>query len=142
MDTKYKSYVTRISSATSFGLTLVTYELAAEFIKTSEESLQKNDRDEYEKFVEKSRGAVKILIDALDYNVEISLELFGLYSYIDSQLAAAYFTKDTEKARAALTVARELLYRLYQSFKEIDPENYEKTDLILARYEGYGYSPQ
>ena len=111
--------VSTIANASKGELLCITYELLLEQIKLAIES----EASEQKKYLDKGIRIIRMLVEDLDFEIELSNELFRIYVYVQGLLIQG---KSVEK----LEEAYHLIDKIYQAFKKITEEESDKKSSI------------
>ena len=125
--------VSTIANASRGELLCITYEILLENIKNARENTGKQRQD----YLKKSIEVVQILAGDLNFEFDLSKELFSIYIYVQGVLINA---KTDEKIEEAY----QLISKLYESFKEVSKrENEARPSIDNAEivYAGLTYGP-
>lgn len=123
--------VSRVANASRGELLCITYELLLERIKNAGQKEGEERKIESKKAIE----IIQMLVADLDFNIEISKELFRIYVYVQGLLIQS-------KAREGFDEAYKLIEKLYVAFKEIaEKEEQSKPSIQNAEviYAGMTY---
>lgn len=107
-------YTSRITSESMTGIIVTMYEIFFEYI---EEANCEGKVDP-----ESIRQASKVLNhlkNALNFEYDISANLFSLYDFCERQLAKAMYTNNSEN----ITPAKKVMKELYESFVEVNKQS-------------------
>lgn len=125
--------VSSIVNASRGELLCITYEMLLENIKAAEESTY----EEQEKHLKKAIDIIQMLVGDLDFEFDLSKELFRIYVYIQGLLVSA-------KNREKITEAYTLINKLYEGFKNAKLEEQcanKSMDNAQMIYAGLTYGP-
>lgn len=121
---KKEDYVAKIANAAPLQLTIITYELLLGHI----DGAKKNPEDLplYKSNVQKAQEFLKLLLETLDLQYEVSKELFRIYTYVNKLLITAFFSKNME----GLAEAHELLSTLLEGWREIEKNGFAGAPMM------------
>ena len=105
-----EDYVARISEATPLGLLIINYELLLSHIEAA-----KKDESDFSDEIQKSKDFLLVLIKSLDFEYDISKDLYQIYSYVNTLLIKSEFSGD----KTHLDEALNLLSMLLSSWREL-----------------------
>ncbi len=117
---------TSIETASPAKLLLMLFDGAIKFLNQAIEEIDKQDVEGANRYLQKAQDIVNELMINLDMNIEISYNLYALYSYLYNRLIEANIKKDR-------TIAGEVLQFL-EEFREtwaqaaVDPNSKAKTE--------------
>lgn len=114
-DNKKQEFTRRISNSNRSELIVVIYDIFFAYAQDAREALENGNHDDYLHALRKAQEAVTQLRDALDFQYDISKELYSLYQYALEQIATCFYRKDTK----GLDEAEGILRRLRGSFAEV-----------------------
>ena len=124
--------VSNIVNASRGELLCITYELLLERIELA---IKSEEAVERKKYLNKAIEIVQILAGYLDFEIELSKELFRIYVYVQGLLINA---KENDK----LEEAYKLIDKIYQAYKKITEEEVNKRPSMQnteAIYAGLTY---
>lgn len=125
--------VSNIANASRGELLCITYEMLLENIKLAEEHTNK----EREKYLKKSIDIIQMLVGDLNFEFDLSKELFRIYVYVQGLLIDVRHTE-------SILEAYKLIDRLYEGFKNIK-EQEDSIDRSMEHaevvYAGLTYGP-
>lgn len=134
---KLQEFTLRITQSNRTQLVVVIYEIILSYMEDAKESLEASDLESFMEALDKSMGFVKELVGALDFQYEISAQLFSLYLYVNKCLNRARVKKDASELKGV----RIVIEGLKKSFEEIAKT--DKTGPVMkntqAVYEGFTY---
>lgn len=107
--------VASIAQASRGELLCLTYELLLEQIKLAIES----EADEQKRYIDKGIRIIRMLVGDLNFEIELSSELFRIYVYVQGLLIQG---KSIEKLQEAYG----LIEKIYEAFKKITQEERDK----------------
>ena len=124
--------VSNIVNASRGELLCITYELLLERIELA---IKSEEADERKKHIHKAIEVVQMLAGDLEFEIELSKELFRIYVYVQGLLINA---KENDK----LEEAYKLIDKIYQAYKKITEEEVNKRPSMQnteAIYAGLTY---
>lgn len=124
--------VSSVVNASRGELLCITYELLLEAIELSEKS---QDVEERRKHIKKAIEIIQMLVGDLNFEYELSKELFRIYVYVQGLLVNA-------KKNEQLEEAYRLIKKLYGGFKKVaEQEEGKKPSMENAEaiYAGFTY---
>ena len=104
-----EDYTLRIAQATPVQLVIINHELLLDFITTAMDAFEKGELELFYQNINKSKDALTMLIEGLDFDQEIAHELYNLYRYAGECLNKALFGKDIKAADEIKNMFHELL---------------------------------
>lgn len=112
---KKQEYTLKITSANKSELIVIIYDIALDYITESKKAMSDSDKSKFYKAIDCAQKSVESLITGLNFDYEISKNLWHLYFYINKKLAEAI------KNYSLLEVdeAENILKTLRASFAEI-----------------------
>lgn len=132
MITKSNITVSNIANASKVELLCITYEMLLEQIKALSLSENKQERKPY---IDKTKEILKMLVGNLDFEYELSKELFNIYVYVQGLLIKGRTKEEYEEAY-------KLIEKLYVAYKEI-AEKEEDSKPVMQNaetiYAGFTY---
>ena len=127
--------VSNIANASRGELLCITYELLLEQIELATKSENLEERKAY---IQKALKIIHMLVDDLDFNIELSHELFRIYVYVQGLLV-------TNKTNERLQEAHHLIHKIYEAYKKVSQEEEGKKPSITNAetvYAGFTYGKQ
>lgn len=124
--------VSSVVNASKGELLCITYELLLEAIELGEKS---QDVEERKRHIKKAIEIIQMLVGDLNFEYELSKELFRIYVYVQGLLVNA-------KKNEQLEEAYRLINKLYEGFKKVaEQEEAKKPSMENAEaiYAGFTY---
>lgn len=112
---KKQEYTLKITNANKSQLVVIIYDMALDYLCEGKSALEKKDKKEFYKAIESTQKCIDSLIFGLDFDYEISKNLWHLYFYVNKKLTEAI----KEKSMDNIAEAEKILQRLRGSFEEI-----------------------
>ncbi|WP_315937652.1 flagellar export chaperone FliS [Paenibacillus sp. ClWae2A] len=103
---KYKQ--SAVQTSTPAQLVVMLYDGAIRFIKTALQGMQQHDNEKTSTNLGKAQSIVSELMGTLNFDYEISKNLYSLYEYTNYLLIEANIRKDHQKIEEALSYLVEL----------------------------------
>lgn len=104
----------QIANATPGQLIVITYELIIETLEEAQKQIAVKDEKKFKRTIDKAQKLLRELMESLDLSYSISLDLMGLYLYINKMIIKSYITLKEEP----LEEAKKLLNTLLIGWKE------------------------
>lgn len=134
---KLQEYTLRITQSNRTQLVVVIYEIILTYLEDARACHTAEDWEGFVEAIDKASGFVKELVGALDFQYEISLQLYRLYLYSNRCLNAARRKKDAEELKGIELV----ISGLKESFEIIAKT--DKSEAVMKNtqtvYEGFTY---
>lgn len=112
---KYKQ--SAIQTSTPAQLVVMLYDGAIRFIKTALQGMQQHDNEKTSTNLGKAQSIVSELMGTLNFDYEISKNLYSLYEYTNYLLIEANIRKDATKAEEAVGYLMDLRETWLQASK-------------------------
>lgn len=96
-----KAYTNRVVSANKSELIVILYDIILQDLIEAKESLASDNLAEFQKSCDHSCRAVNELMVSLDFQYQISIELFRLYRYVNACITKAKTTREEELLSSA-----------------------------------------
>lgn len=125
---KYKE--NSIMTASPGEITLMLFEGCWKFLKKAKIALDERNIQESSNNLIKAQNIVIELMDSLDFNYEISHNLFKVYEFVYHELVEINITKDAERIVPII----DIMYGYYETWKEV-----VKKDRIEKHMDAGGY---
>jgi flagellar protein FliS len=140
---KISSFQVRITQSNKTELIVILYEIFFAYMEDaislldemSEEKTSEQLRD-YAKAIRMASQVVRHLEDDLNFSYEISGSLFGLYSFVENNIAKASYSLKKEDLEDTLKVMKPL----YESFKEVAKADDSKPLMQHTQKVSAGYT--
>ncbi len=134
---KMQEYTLRITQSNRTQLVVVIYDIILSYIEDAKSCHQSSDWDGFEEAVKKASDFVKELVGALDFQYEISKQLFSLYLYANKCLNLARSRRDVEEFKGVEVVIKGLK-QSFEIIAETDTSGpvMKNTQTV---YEGFTY---
>lgn len=134
---KIQEYTLRITQSSRTQLVVIIYELILAYVEEARKCHKAEDMEGFEEALDKGGSFIKELIGALDFQYEISKQLFSLYLYANKCLVSARRTKQTEELKGVDVVIKGLK-KSFETIAESDTSGpvMKNTQEV---YEGFTY---
>ena len=109
-----QDFTRRISQSNRSGLLVVVYDIIFAYMDDAKESLAAGGYEGFRVSLLKAQRGIDELIQALDFQYEVSKNLYPLYVFAKEAMAKAVIKKDVQELEGAETVLR----NLYEAFTE------------------------
>ncbi|MFA9463524.1 MAG: flagellar protein FliS [Velocimicrobium sp.] len=130
---KLNAYSARITQANKSQLVVITYEIILDSLLFAREDWEIKDWLSFEKDVKRVQKLINELMGALNFQVQISLELMALYQFCGKCIVKAMCHKSCEEFSAIESVINRLKEAFVQVAKEDNSEPVMKnTQTIYA----------
>lgn len=117
-----QDFTRRISQSNRGALVVIIYEIIFAYIKDAEDALADDNYEGFKEALAKAARGVDGLMRSLDFQYEISGNLYSLYVFAKETMAKAVIKKQTDE----LADAKEVLMNLYTGFKEAAKQDHSK----------------
>ncbi len=104
-----------IMTASPGEITLMLFEGCWKFLKKAKIALEEKDIQESHNNLIKAQNIVVELIESLDFNYEISHNLFKVYEFVYEELIQINVTKDAKRIDPII----DIMYGYYETWKEV-----------------------
>lgn len=91
---KKREFTQRIGKANKTEMVVVVYDIALEYLSDAGKALKEDNIQEYSKGLKGARKCVEDLINALNFDIEMSNNLMSIYAYVTRNLILADIRKD------------------------------------------------
>lgn len=106
---------TAVETASPSRLLIMMFDGAIKFLNQSIDALENKDMENSNLYLQKTQDIVQELMVSLDMNIEISHNLFNLYSYFYKRLIEANLKKDKAIIEEVLQFLKELRETWFQA---------------------------
>lgn len=117
-----KDFTRRISQANRSGLVVIVYDIIFACLDEAEECLNAGNYEGFKQEIRRAGAGIDRLIRTLDFQYDVSKELYPLYVFAKESMAKAVIKKSLEETGAAKAV----LMNLYAAFLEIANQDQSK----------------
>ena len=112
---KKKEYKERIIAANRSELIVIMYEMLFSYMEDIYEGIDSDEWVDAKEAISHSEAVVRRLMDDLDFNYEISKELYPLYDFVLRRLSMAR----VKKSKEPVNEAEKILKNLYKGMLEM-----------------------
>ncbi|MCI8892103.1 MAG: flagellar protein FliS [Eubacterium sp.] len=132
-----QEFTRRITHANRSGLTLIKFEMLFVYFDDIVRACQENDRQAMTDGVHHADAVLKSFQETLDFQYEISAQLYALYDFHRRQLSKVIIKNSAE----GLDQSREMLLKTYHAFQEAAKQDTSGPLMRNAQqvYAGYTY---
>ncbi len=131
-------YTNRVVHANKSELIVILYDIVLQDVKEARDNLAITEIKEFQKCCDHSLKAVNELMVSLDFQYEISEQLFRLYTYVKELIAKV----KTKKEDVLLVEAYNIMEKLRSSFVQVASQ--DKSEAVMQNteqvYAGLTYS--
>lgn len=117
-----QDFTRRISQSNRGALVVIIYEIIFAYMKDAEDALTGGNYEGFKEALVKAARGVDELMHSLNFQYEISGDLYSLYVFVKETIAKTVIKKQTD----GLADAKEVLMNLYTGFKEAAKQDYSK----------------
>lgn len=110
-----QEFTRKISNSNRTGLILVLYEMFFEYIKDAKEARKSESWEIYKNAVRQADAVLRELSDVLNFQYELSKDLYQIYTYCRRRLAVAMYRRTEEE----LNETEIHMNKLYGAFQEV-----------------------
>ena len=135
---KKREFTARVAGATKSELVVIMYEIILTDIKTAKEAYENGDKIAYVGELRNAQKFVMELMNALDFEYEISKQLMSLYIYLNKNIIKCISHYDEEK----IDTVEMVISKLLESFRQISEmdDSEPVMDNADTLYAGFTYS--
>lgn len=112
--------VSNIMNASRGELLCITYEILLESI---EEAIKYFETPDKKKYIQKAVQVIQTLTEDLNFEIDLSKDLFRIYVYVQGLLVTA-------RQKEQLEEAHHLIYKLYTGFKQVAEKEEIKKPML------------
>ena len=124
-----KKYTARIAQASPTELVVVSYELIISYMEKAKADYENKEKQEFVKSLKGAQAILTHMIDSLNFDFEISYNLFSLYLYINRNITSAICKLDIMALKNSISV----LNRLKTGYEGI--VDTDKTGSVMSNSE-------
>lgn len=134
---KLQDYTLRVTQSNRSQLVVVIYEIILTYVEEGKAAFEAGNVQEYKKSLRKAQQFVRELMEALDFQYEISYQLVSLYLYANKMLIHADIKKDPSLLEGVEIVIK----GLHKSFEEVAKQDTSGPVMGNTQqvYEGFTY---
>lgn len=133
-------FTRRITQANRTQLVVILYEMLLVYLEDAQKAHADKDQQEFVRNLELARECIGEMRTSLNFDYEISKNLFAIYCFADKELANDIFGKKTENLDALKTIFTKL-HDAYATISEQD-ETGPLMDNIQDVYAGLTYGKE
>lgn len=132
-----RDFTRRLTQCNKGGMIVIMYDVLFAYIRDAEDAHGEDDYEGFKEAVGRAQRVVNVLSGALNFQYEISKELYRLYMFVKETLALAVVKNSTEE----LGDIREILMNLYEGFTEVAKQDHSDSLMRNAQqvYAGITY---
>ena len=112
-------YSYRVTQASKTELIVIMYEMTGKYMRDAVFAYDVEDFELYRENLKKAQRVINKLSAALDMNIRISKDLFGLYLYMNNTIVKASIRKDKEELEMVML----MIEKLGSAFKKVSIED-------------------
>ena len=130
-------FTRRITQANRTQLVVILYDMVLEYLKEAITAQEVDCAAEYKKAMQCARNCISELRNSLDFNYEISRNLFAIYAFADRELASEMHSIKKD----ALSQIAGMFQKLRDAYYTISKEDHSQPLMQNAQnvYAGYTY---
>ncbi|EOS34619.1 flagellar protein FliS [Lachnospiraceae bacterium A4] len=130
-------FTRRITQANRTQLVVILYDMVLEYLKEAIAAQEIDCIQEYKKAMQCARNCISELRNSLDFNYEISKNLFAIYAFADRELASEMHSIKKD----ALSQIAGMFQKLRDAYYTISKEDHSQPLMQNAQnvYAGYTY---
>lgn len=113
-----QEYTLRVTQGNRTDLIVTTYDIILKYIADASDVLRQEDIIKYKWNIKKANQFIAQLMEALDFQYEVSLQLFQLYRFAQKRLIEAFYEKTDEKLADAVSVFKGLREAFFNVAKQ------------------------
>ncbi len=107
-NTKQEEFTQRIGKASKTEMIVIVYDIALQYAEDAQNAYDKGDMTAYGENLTKARKCVDNLIEALNFDIDISNQLFALYNFVKKNLLNARITRTDKGLKDAVKVLKDM----------------------------------
>jgi flagellar protein FliS len=128
-----QAFTRRITKANRTQLVVVVYDMMLVYIDDAKNAKAKNDMHEFERSLELARNCIGDLRKSLNFDYELSKNLFSIYTYCDRQLANDIYSRKTDNLDPVCDMMKKLRDAFYEvSLTDDSKPMMENTQEVYA----------
>ncbi|MEE1100528.1 MAG: flagellar protein FliS [Agathobacter sp.] len=110
-----RDFTRRLSQCNKSGMIIIIYDIFFTYTQDAKNALEEKNREEFKQSIKKATKTLDELIGALDFNYELSAQLYSIYLFCKNELAKSLY----EGRKDRIIDAEGLMKSLYASFKKV-----------------------
>lgn len=115
-----KDFTRRISQCNKGSMIVIIYDIVFAYIEDAKQSYAAGDNEGFKNALRKAQRAVDELIHALNFQYEVSKNLYSLYVFSKETMAKAIVKNSTDELEDVLAVLKDL----YEAFMEASKQDH------------------
>lgn len=115
-----KDFTRRISQCNKGSMIVIIYDIVFTYIEDAKQSYAAGDHEGFKNALRKAQRAVDELIHALNFQYEVSKNLYSLYVFSKETMAKAIVKNSTDELEDVLAVLKDL----YEAFMEASKQDH------------------
>lgn len=115
-----KDFTRRISQCNKGSMIVIIYDIVFAYIEDAKQSYAAEDHEGFKNALRKAQRAVDELIHALNFQYEVSKNLYSLYVFSKETMAKAIVKNSTDELEDVLAVLKDL----YEAFMEASKQDH------------------
>ncbi|MCI8326417.1 MAG: flagellar protein FliS [Lachnospiraceae bacterium] len=119
---KVSEFTRKISQCNKSGLTLITYEILFAYLEEAEEAHREQEHELFRQNIRKVLACLNRLMETLNFDYEISREIYPLYRFCRDEFGMAMAKNDMQN----LEVVKRILKNLHEAFLEVSKEDHSR----------------
>ena len=134
-------YTKRIAQAGPVGLVALNFELTLDFLQKARKMYDK-DMEQCRHLITRAREGIENLIQSLDFDVQVSFELYEIYKHVYGLLCDVQQSSDEKKVARVLDEVINIIENLTKQWRELADKTVEEpleTEGIPKIYAGLTY---
>ena len=82
-----RDFTRRLSQCNKRGMIIIIYDIFFTYTQDAKNALEEKNREEFKQSIKKATKTLDELIGALDFNYELSAQLYSIYLFCKNELA-------------------------------------------------------
>ncbi len=107
-NTKQEEFTRRIGNANKTEMIVIVYDIALQYAADAQNAYNAGDMTSYCENLTRTRKCVDNLIEALNFDIDISNQLFALYNFVKKNLMNARITRTDRGFKDAVKVLKDM----------------------------------
>lgn len=132
-----QEFTRRITQANRSGLVLIKFEILFVYLDDAMQAHSDEDMEQFRLAIRHADAVLKSFEETLDFNYDLSAQLYALYDFHRRQIAKSLIRNSVEELQSS----RSLLSQIYQAFQEAAKQDQSPPLMSNTQqvYAGYTY---
>ena len=107
-NTKQEEFTRRIGNASKTEMIVIVYDIALQYAEDAQDDYDSGNVEAFSENLTRARKCVDNLIEALNFDIDISNQLFALYNFVKKNLLNARITRTDKGLKDAVKILKDM----------------------------------